>query len=278
VNAIRALTGDAFGMLRPFGRHTVLTEVARTFPALHQLLPTYRCVAGTEEPADLPDAKLADLTGDMVAGGAGFHAEIAAAVARNAAAPYQVHAFAGKRQATWQSVTVDHGRRRYARSHRGRDHRGDGTVPLFSAVPPEWPTTEAAVCHAVRHGGLCDATDVLDLVLDRIEPLDLGEVLAPPCELGLDLPDVAGTDAPLRVRVDSDRDDLLLHARLTDPRTGELVAEAQMVPDGAGGYDTGFVPEPGTWRVTVAAVAERPVVRVDELVTVVPDRASPGPC
>ena len=77
---------------------------------------------------------------------------------------------------------------------------------------------------------------MLDLVLDKIEPLDLGDVLAPPCELGLDLPDVVGTGAPVPVRVDADRDDLLLHLRVTDPRTGAQVTEAQLRPHGAGGY------------------------------------------
>jgi hypothetical protein len=269
VNAIRALTGDAFGALRrPFGWDGAVTEAARSFPALHELLPTYRCVAGDGEPRTLGEAGLADLTTGMVTAGAAFHAEIADAVARNGTPPYPVHAFVGKRQATWQSVAAGGGPRRYARSQRGRDHRGDGTVPLFSAVPPEWTTTEGAIAHAVRHGGICAAEDVLDLVLDKIEPLDLGGVLAPPCELGLDLPDILAAGDPIPVRVDADREDLLLEARLEDPVTGEVLAQAELLPDGAGGYRTSFESRPGSWRVTVEAVAEHPPVSVAELLTV----------
>jgi len=270
VNAVRALTGDAFGGVRPFAGQAALTETARSFPALWELLPTYRCVEEEGRPADLRDARLPGLPPDAVAHGLGFHADIAAAVARNSAPSYELHAFAGKRQATWQSLTHDLGELRYWRRQRGQDHRGDGTVPLFSAIPPEWASTEMATCQAVRHGGLCSDATVLDLVLDKVEPLDMGEVLAPPCELGLDIPEVAGAGEPLSIRADSDRQDLLLHASLKDPATGGNAAQARMIPDQDGGYHASLAALPGTWRVVVEAVAERPVVRVEDLVTVVP--------
>jgi pimeloyl-ACP methyl ester carboxylesterase len=270
VNAIRALTGDAFQDVPLLGGQSGLTEAARSFPALWELLPTYRCVGAEDGPVDLSTAAPTDLPAAAVARGLAFHQEIAAAVARNSAPPYQLHAFAGKRQATWQSLALDPGQRRYLREQRGQDHRGDGTVPLFSAVPPEWANTEMATSLAARHGGLCSDAAVLDLILDKIEPLDLGDVLAPPCELGLDLPEVAGASAPLRVRVESDREDLLLHACLRDPATGENAAAARMIPDGDGGYHVSLAAGPGTWLVVVEAVAERPVVRVEDLVTVVP--------
>ena len=126
------------------------------------------------------------------------------------------------------------------------------------------------MCRAVRHGGLCSDNAVLDLVLDKIEPLDMGEVLAPPCELGLDIPEVAVAGGPLRIRAESDREDLLLHACLKDPASGGIVAEARMISDGDGGYHVSLAAVPGTWRVVVAAIAERPVARVEDLVTVVP--------
>lgn len=275
INAIRTLTGDAFGALRPFGRHTVVTEIARTFPALRELLPTYRCV-GVSDPISLQEAELADLPADAIADGQRFHDEISGAIAYNSPPPYQLHAFAGKRQATWQSLSCDYGRRKYMRLQRNHDHRGDGTVPLFSAIPPEWANTEGAICQAVRHGGLCQSSSVLDLVLDKIEPLEMGDVLAPSCELGLELPDFSGTDKPFNVRVDSDRQDLLLRARLENPVTDDTVAEVQMTPDGTGNYRASFEPFQGTWRVAVEAVAERPLVRIEDLITIVPMSDSHG--
>jgi Lecithin:cholesterol acyltransferase len=275
VNAIRALTGDAFSILRPLGRQVAITEVARSFPALAELLPTYRCVANTSGPIDLRGAALADLPAGAVDSGFQFHDEIAAAVARNSPPPYHIHAFAGKRQATWQSLTYSNGRREYKRLQRGRDQRGDGTVPIFSAIPPEWPSTELASCHAVRHGGLCLATAVLDLVLDKIEPLNMGDVLSPPCELGLNLPDITDDAKPLDIWIDSDRQDLLLHARIEDPVTSRVLMESAMAPDGRGGYGASFELPPGTWRVAVEAIAERPAVSVEDLVTVIASSESP---
>jgi nitrogen fixation protein FixH len=93
-------------------------------------------------------------------------------------------------------------------------------------------------------------------------------VLAPPCELGLDIPEVIGTGDPLRVRVDSDREDLLLHAYLKDPATGGATPGVPMVSDGDGGYQVSLDSVPGTWLVVVKAVAERPSVHVEDLVTV----------
>ncbi len=53
------------------------------------------------------------------------------------------------------------------------------------------------------------------------------------------------------------------------PVTGGRVAESRMIPDGEGGYHASLTAAPGTWRIAVEAVAERPVVRVEDLVTVV---------
>lgn len=269
VNAIRALTGDAFDGASSFLGKTTLIETSRTFPSLWELLPTYRCFAGKNGPVKLLEANLTDLSTDAIAHGIRFHEEIATAVARNSPLPYQLHAFAGKRQATWQSLTLDHGSRRYRREQRGEDSRGDGTVPLFSAVPPEWTNTEQAICRAARHGGLCSDSGVLDLVVDKIEPVEMGDVLAPSCELGLEVPDITGTDEPLLIQVNSDREDLLLQAYLKDPGTDRTMTEARMTSDGNGGYQASCKAIAGTWRIEVEAIAERPIVRIDDLVTVI---------
>ncbi|MEU8017701.1 hypothetical protein AB0B74_17270 [Micromonospora parva] len=270
VNAVRALTGDAFRPLRALGWDTLLTDVTRTFPALYELLPTYRCLDVGGGPATVRDVALPGLAPDAVASGLAFHDEIAAAVRVNGRPEYTVHAVAGKRQPTWQSVTVDRDGLSYGKAYQGRDYLGDGTVPLFSAVPPEWATTEEATCFAERHGPLTASRRVLDVILDKIDPVDLGEILAPPVELGLDVPEVAVADTPLPVVVTADRPDLLLHARLERPDRGEPVAVTMLRPDGHGRYDGYLLPPVGTWRMVVEAVAEVPPVVISDLVFVAP--------
>ncbi len=44
-----------------------------------------------------------------------------------------------------------------------------------------------------------------------------------------------------------------------------------MAPDGEGGYHASLAAAPGTWRVAAEAVAERPAVHVDDLVTITAD-------
>jgi hypothetical protein len=111
---------------------------------------------------------------------------------------------------------------------------------------------------------------VLDLVLDKINPLNLGDVLTPACELGVQMPEVADSDKPVEIWVDSDRQDLLLRSYLENPATGDLAAGAQMISDGDGGYSASLEPIPGTWRLVVETIAERPVTRVEDLIYIAP--------
>lgn len=121
-----------------------ITELARSFPSVGQLLPAYRCVVTGGEPLTLAQAQVPDLPTAIATDGLAFHAEIAAAVARNGPPAYRVHALVGTRNETLQSISVRGGRVDYLEEQRGTNHRGDGTVPTFAAVPPEWVDTAAA--------------------------------------------------------------------------------------------------------------------------------------
>jgi hypothetical protein len=213
------------------------------------------------------------LSTDLVTDGLAFHDEIEVAVARNGPPPYSLHVLGGKRQPTEQSIAIRDGTIHYLRSQRGEDHLGDGTVPTFSAVPPELEEMARATWHAVRHGRLPNVPDVLDTVGDWIRSGHLAQILTPPCELGLDIPEIVEAGAGrIPVRVTADRGDLLLHSRLRDPSGDDLdpapLAEAQLVPDGTGCYAVDLPAAPGVWRVEVTAVAQQPPTMIDDLVVV----------
>jgi hypothetical protein len=277
VKAVSALTGDAFAKLASLGWDEPLAVATRTFPSVYQLLPTYRCVRTAGEPAGLDALDVPGADDAMVRDGLAFHRTIAEAVAANGPPPYELFAFAGKLQPTVQSVELG-AVRRYLREQRGVDHLGDGTVALFAAVPPEWPNTAAAILYPARHSGLTGVTALLDAAADKILARELGGVLAPPCELGLDVPDVVdGGSVP--VLVTADRPDLRLHAGVYHPdapsgRAGPASAaapieEIRLAPDGSGTYRGTLDAPPGLWRLEVAAVAEVPPVSVADYVTVV---------
>jgi hypothetical protein len=267
VKALQALTGDGYERIPRVG--SLIAEAARSFPSLHQLLPTYHCVEAHGEALTLTDSSLTGLESTMVRDGAAFHAEMAAAVTRNGPPSYEMHVLAGKRQGTLQSVRVDGaGTREYLQSQRGSDHSGDGTVASFAAVPPEWADTAAATLVAVRHGAFTADSGALETLIEKLSPTRLGAVLLPDCELGLNLPDVVRARDGIPVVVTTDRTDLRLVATVADPGS-DPVAESPVESHGDGVYSTTLPAPAGLWEVTVTAVAEIPPVRIADMVWVV---------
>lgn len=104
---------------------------------------------------------------------------------------------------------------------------------------------------------------------EKLSPIDLGTVLVPDVELGIGLPDIAIATEGIPVTAWASREDLLLHATVTNPETGTVLAESPLPPMGDGHY-AGTLPAPaGIWRITVCAVAEVPPVCAADLVWVV---------
>jgi hypothetical protein len=269
IKAVKALTG---GLLPPLPRlGEQLAGVAATLPAVAQLLPTYHCVQTTGDPVTLTAFGLPGLPTAVAADAQILHSEIADAARRNQPAPYERYAFGGRRQPTDQSVSVaPGGRLAYHRHQRGTDHAGDGTVPLFSAVAPEDATTAAGIFHAERHSGLQRLGALLDQVTDKVNGKDLGEVLAPPAELALDLPELAVAGSAIPVKVTADLSDLLLHAHVHDLNGAELDEHIPLRPDGHGAYTTILQLPAGTWHVEVETVAVTPSARVGDVLVVSP--------
>ena len=97
----------------------------------------------------------------------------------------------------------------------------------------------------------------------------LGSVLVPDLELGLGLPDIATSSEGIEITASANREDLLLHAEVTDPDTGAEVASVALRQLGECAYAANLPAPAGTWRVTVSAVAELPPATVSDLVWVV---------
>jgi hypothetical protein len=266
IKAVKALTDGLLPLLPWLNEQ--LVGVAATLPAVHQLLPTYHCVQTSGDPATLTAAGLPGLPSDAVADAHALQGEIADAARRNGAPPYERYVFGGHRQPTDQSVSSTPTGLRYYRHQRGTDHAGDGTVPLFSSVAPEDGTTAAGVFHATRHSGLQRHGALLDEVIDKVNGVDLGGILAPPAELALDLPEVAvaGTDIPLSVT--ADLPDLLLQAHVWHLNGTVLDEHIPLHPDGHGAYTTTLQLPYGTWQVEVETVAVTPPARVGDVIVV----------
>lgn len=266
VKALRVLTGDAFARIPFLG--DAITRLARTFPALAQLLPAYRCVQTVNGPITLAEAVIPDLSTHAISDADAFHSEITRAVDRNPQPGYQLHVLAGTRHETLQSVSVNAGQIIYLTEQRGVDHRGDGTVATFAAVPPEWNDTADAEVVTVRHAAMTSAEGALEAVRNKLAPINLGATLYPPLELGLGLPDIAVATEGIHVVAHSNAEALLLHCSVKDPDSGDVLTEDEAVPLGDGEFAATLCAPPGIWRVEVTAVAELPPVTASDLVLV----------
>jgi Lecithin:cholesterol acyltransferase len=266
MKAIKALIGGLVPLLPRLDDR--LVDVARSLPAVHQLLPTYQCVHTNGDPATLSAAGLPDLPTNAVRDAQALHIEITEALARNGSPPYQRYAFGGRRQPTDQSVSSTPAGLRYHRHQRGTDHTGDGTVPLFSSIAREDQTTAAGIFHASRHSGLQRHDLLIDQVIDKVNGVDLGAILAPPSELALDLPEIAPAGADIPLSVTADLPDLILHAQVDDSSGRPLDAHILLRPDGHGAYTTTLRLPPGIWHVQVETIAATPATKVGDVLVV----------
>lgn len=269
VKAVKALTGNLYPLIPGLGRR--VAEVARTFPAVAELLPTYRCVdtGPGRDPVTLSEIEIPGLAAEIVAQGCRFHSDLDAALARNTGTDsYALHVFAGKLQATDQSVTLESGGITFQRTQRGTDHFGDGTVPSFSAVPPQWHRDENALFRPAKHGPLVKHRDLLEDVAAKATARELGAILAPLDELSMNLPEVVPAGQPVELIVTSASANLRLHATVFDADDRPHDTHIPVRPDDSGrSYRTVLTLPPGVWQVRVEEITKQPRAFVEDLVT-----------
>lgn len=274
--ALNALDGLSNGLKKgPFD----LTELARSFTSLYQLLPIFQCYDPgngrlervAEAAAGVPGVDAARAR-DALA----FHREIEAAVQANSAneryrtSGYRVYPIVGNQQETLvagrrsgSGVTMLH-------QHPELDFTGDGTVPRPSATPIEYSDQGREMFAATRHGSLQNADAVLvhlDGVLsgfaksyatlrgDQKEPAPPPPPALqalPPVKVSLEVEDLYVEGEAIEVRARPDHPGVQLVAKLS----GTGAAGAQPVPlrPGADGWQTARVgPLPaGAYRVAIS--------------------------
>ena len=159
-----------------------LSECMRSFTSVYQLLPTYPVVSVGG--AFRKVAECGDLVGidrARAAAAAAFHAEIEAKVeehrkdAAYLTSGYKILPFVGTRQPTLQSAVLEGtailaGAALPEEVHELLDG-GDGTVPRYSAVPPELSGEFRETFVPEKHGSLQACKIVLNDLLGRLEQM-----------------------------------------------------------------------------------------------------------
>jgi pimeloyl-ACP methyl ester carboxylesterase len=259
-----------------------LTELARSFTAIYQLLPTYPCyVDGSAEPASVDEADIPNLDRAKIKAALDFHREIAAAVDEHrrdsayADGGYDLARIVGVNQPTQQSAMRDGDRVKLLRTIQGQDPGGDGTVPRPSATPLEYEDDRGATFSAERHASLQN-DDHLLLQLAGVltgNAIDWAQFrdAVPMIDLSLDVDDLYALSDPLRIRVRPERETTgRLLAVAADAETGDERARQILAPADDGWHEAELGPLPeGLYRVT--GFGEGPVEPVTDLVTVLAD-------
>ncbi|MFF3333977.1 esterase/lipase family protein [Streptomyces sp. NPDC002888] len=261
-----------------------LTEVMRSFPSVHQLLPVYRALRVGDEYVRVAETdKVPGVDPVLAADALAFHREIEAKVTEHLddedyrTGGYTVLPVVGTHQKTRQSGTLTGARVEV--SSRLPDwidpllDDGDGTVPRASATPIELSDAHRDTFVAERHGSLqCNPTVLTDLRgrLEQSQVRGLREIRGPrespraakrPA-LALDIDDLylAGEPVVLRGRSIGPAPDEpvravvqpVVHGRAPAPFTVEPVSST-----GGGRLELPQLP-PGLYRVEVRTAKAGP--------------------
>jgi pimeloyl-ACP methyl ester carboxylesterase len=192
-----------------------LTEIIRTLPSVHQLLPTWKCVEDKSGCVRIDEIAIPNVGDAMVSDALQFHATILAAAKAGAPDHYRMLALKGIEQPTAQSARLGANGVERIENYNGQDFKGDGTVPRLSSHPPEWESDDVAGAFGQQHATLqSDAT--LHRQLRAILTADRMEVYAAAGNLfGLDLPEVVPRGSPLIVKATSATGDTSLPLRVS---------------------------------------------------------------
>ena len=190
-----------------------LSDLARELTAMYQLLPVFECYDAT---GDGKLVRVGETTGipHVDAGKAkealAFYQEIDAAVAANQqlhqyqTAGYRIYPVVGIEQQTNLTAKLAGGRVVMQEDYKGEVQGGDGTVPRFSASPPEMGVNPPAMYAATQHGSLQNADAVIDDLVGVLS--GFGFNLVPFAQVQMQTPvalkveDVFFADEPVVVR------------------------------------------------------------------------------
>ncbi|SHJ64091.1 Lecithin:cholesterol acyltransferase [Tessaracoccus bendigoensis DSM 12906] len=164
MKAVNQLVNGAPRLLGRLG--ATITALARSLPAVHQLLPSYACViAGTGEPTHLDPGKLPDVDWAMASDGLSFHAELEEAEALQDDFRNRIHPIVGTHQPTATTLQTNGTSIWIHDGYDGNNFFGDSTVPLPGATPKGVPLDSNIIRRVPdKHGNLQRNKAALDEV------------------------------------------------------------------------------------------------------------------
>jgi hypothetical protein len=242
-----------------------LTDIIRSLPSAHQLLPTYRCVEADGGLKRISEVAIPDINSTMLMDALAFHETILSHARTSTQGDYARFALKGIAQPTTTSARWRNGALEPLVTLDGQDCAGDGTVPRISSHPPEWQNDAYAATFGQQHATLQSDANLhrqlfAVLTAAQVETYADGEDM-----FGLELPEIVQAGEPFSVRAVSANGDsrLPLRAHLMNEEGSEI--DSRLMQNlGAGRYEASFEDiAPGQVSVRVgSATPARPLAPV----------------
>jgi pimeloyl-ACP methyl ester carboxylesterase len=264
--SVKALDFLANGLRQRLGPVTLLdlSQLVRSFPSVHQLLPIYPCVG--ESADDLVSLEKVDRSaiGELnlarARAGIEFHREIERAVQANRLDPaygYRLLPFVGAYQPTYLSALLTDGGVEPLLTYKGESMLdGDGTVPRLSATPIELSDAHADSFVACPHASLQNFDPVRVQLRATLQDVDIKRLRAAGTGvISMNLPDTTRVGFPVEVRARCVGAGQPLQAWLMHVETATASEKEFAMPSLAGDWQTLEMTSlvPGTYRLRTSA-------------------------
>lgn len=219
------------------------TQLGRTLPSLHQLLPDYACVDdGTGTLTRLDPTRLPNTDTDLVADGLDFHQQLHDATATVDRSD-DIHHLVGTRQPTTTTLSGTTTRVTALKTYRNDELFGDGTVPIVGAAPKGMPLDSSRLWRIPdKHGNVHRNRTALDQLTGILEAPELTPMGPEQGDtVRVDAPELiqAGDDLTVTVTRESGRDAVVVTV------TDEDGNQTRQRPKLRGGQGTARFPKPG---------------------------------
>lgn len=250
--AVNALVSLVNGVSKGFGPLKIdLTDLSRSLPSLHQLLPEYACVETSNGLRKTTEVVVPELDSVQLKDAMRFHDQLRVGAAAHSAA-YESHPILARTQPTDTTVRIVGGEVQTLRTIEGRSEGGDGTVPRLSASP--YGVVPSSPIHRYvmeKHGGL-PANDPLLVELEGVLTARHLVARGIDFDLGVVCDDLLIAGQALDVTIEAESD-LVVEAIVNDA-DGSIVTQAIAVDNGDNAYSVRFDDlAPGRYALRVSA-------------------------
>jgi Lecithin:cholesterol acyltransferase len=252
VNALETLVNGIRKGIGPFGLR--LTDMARSFPSMYELLPAYQCIEYPEGLRAPYEVSVPEVDSERARRArVDFHDKLIDSPNRFTAG-YDLHPIIGTRQPTGATAKIQAGRLIPSNLIEGEDLGGDGTVCRLAAVPPGVPLDSNMIFGlSEQHGALQHHLGVFEQLYTALTGSERIYMDDPSgaATIGLTIEQLHYPNEPIHLKATSSSDDVRLRAIVVD-EAGRVVGSELLWRAEPGHFFTDLDPlPPGGYEICI---------------------------